>query len=437
MTNRPLKLPTLHPIVLGSLALLSGLFALGLGVKPPAAQAELVDSPKAVVDEAWQLINQNFVDNTFNHTNWQQVRQELLSREYTSSEQAYSAIRQAIADLNDPYTRFLDPEQFKSLSQQTSGELTGIGVVLAEDEQTNKVFILQSVPDSPASKAGLQSGDHIVEIDGTRTKGMDTQQVAALMRGEADTKVNLVVQRGKQSPFRITLSRAVIALRTVDYLVKQEGQHRIGYIRLKEFSSHAAEQVKDAIEKLTAQKVDAFVLDLRGNPGGLLDASLEIAKMWINRGMIVQMTDRNGLSDRFFADQSSLTDLPLVVLVDGNSASSSEILTGALQDNNRATVVGTKTFGKAFVQSVHELSDESGMTVTVAHYYTPKGTDISKKGITPDLVTSITELQALELSTSSNWLTSRHDPSYQQALQVLSQEISSRRETLSQLQSRQ
>jgi carboxyl-terminal processing protease len=208
-------------------------------------------------------------------------------------------------------------------------------------------------------------------------------------------------------------------LPTVRYSLKQENNRRIGYIRLNEFSSHASEQMQRAIRDLASKKVDGFVLDLRGNPGGLLQSSIEISRMWMDRGSIVRTVDRKGKSEQVSANRTALTNLPLVVLVDGNSASSSEILTGALMDNKRATVVGATTFGKALVQSVHSLSDGSGLAVTIAHYYTPKGTDISKRGIDPDIKVELTESDRARLSANPRLIATPSDPQYARAVATL------------------
>jgi carboxyl-terminal processing protease len=382
-------------------------------------RAALQDSPKAVVDEAWQIVNREYVDGGFNNLNWQQVRQTLLSKTYTSREQAYAALRQELEKLDDPYTRFMDPKQYEALSNQTSGELSGVGIRLEVNDKTKSLTVVEPIENSPAIKAGIQSGDHIVSINGKQTRGMTVEDASNLIRGEAGTKVSLEIGRATDKPFVISLTRARIELQTVRYALNQEGKNRIGYIRLNEFSSHAADQMRRAIKDLNDKKVAGFVLDLRSNPGGLLQASIEISRMWMDQGAIVRTVDRKGKNEEVSANQTALTKLPLVVLVDGNSASSSEILTGALKDNGRATVVGTQTFGKALVQSVHNLADGSGLAVTIAHYYTPKGTDISHKGIAPDVKVELTEGDRKTLSSNPKLIGTTQDSQYARAVQEL------------------
>jgi carboxyl-terminal processing protease len=385
--------------------------------------AALEDSPKTVLDEAWQIVNQKYVDPNFNQVDWQSVRTRLLSTEYSSTDQAYAALRQALGELGDRYTRFLDPEQYQALSNQTSGELTGVGMRLQLDQQINRIVVAEPMENSPAMLAGIQSGDRILQIDGKSTDNMKVEQAAQLIRGEVGTQITLKLFRPGFQEFEVTLTRSRIALPAVHYSLKQEGSNKIGYIRLKEFSSHAAEQMRSAIQNLEQQNVDGFVLDLRGNPGGLLYASIDIAKMWLNEGDIVRTVNRDGFGEDFEAKGKALTSLPLAVLVDNNSASASEILAGALQDNGRATIIGGQTFGKALVQSVHRLSDGSGLAVTIAHYYTPNGTDISHKGITPDIQVDMNSAEQLRAATNGSLLGTHEDPCYLQAISNLQAQI--------------
>jgi len=422
---------TLKHVSLSKLALCGGavvataavsLFGPGLG----RVRAALQDSPKAVLDEAWQIVNREYVDDTFNRVDWQQVRQRLLDKNYSSRDQAYTALRKELEKLNDPYTRFMNPKQYEALTNQTSGELSGIGIRLEVAEQTKALMVVEPIENSPALKAGLKSGDRIVSINGKLTKGMTVENASNLIRGDVGTKVSLEIRRDQGQPFVVSITRARIELATVRYSLKQEGKSNIGYIRLNEFSSHAADQMRRAIKDLQTQKADGFVLDLRGNPGGLLQSSIEISRMWMGEGAIVRTVDRRGKNEEVSANQTALTKLPLVVLVDGNSASSSEILTGALKDNGRATVVGSQTFGKALVQSVHNLADGSGLAVTIAHYYTPKGTDISHKGITPDIKIDLTEADKQTLSSNPKLLATLQDPQYSGAVSALERIILAR-----------
>lgn len=400
----------------GAIATLSALALPGFS---ESVSATLKDSPKAIVDEAWQIVNQVYVDPSFNRLDWMEVREELLGQEYTSREQAYTALRDALERLEDPYTRFMDPEQYERLSNQTAGELSGVGMQLMLDEATREITVVNPIKNSPAIEAGIQAGDRILAIDGKSTQGMSVEKAAEKIRGRVGTDITLRIRREGRGEFDVTLTRARIELETVRYRLNTEGNRQIGYIQLQEFNSHAAEQMEEAIEELLEKDVDGFVLDLRGNPGGLLRSSIDIARMWMDTGAIVSTIDRNGDSEEIRANRTALTDLPAVVLVDDNSASASEILAGAMQDNKRAVVMGTQTFGKALVQKVFSLSDGSGLAVTVAHYYTPNGTDISHKGVTPDVTVEMSTLEKKQLASDPNLIGTREDPCYARAIAIL------------------
>lgn len=417
--NRPLRhVCPLQLAFFGSMAVTTttlGLLSPGLSGSGRAGAA-LQDNPKAVVDEVWQIVNREYVDTTFNKVDWQRVRQTLLSKNYTSREQAYESIQNALKQLNDPYTRFMDAEQYRELTTQTAGELSGIGIRLELNKQTQILTVVEPVENSPALRAGIKAGDQLLAIDRKATVNMSVEAASSLIRGQTGTQITLKVARKGQASFDLKLTRALIELPTVRYALRQEGKDRIGYLRLNEFNAHAASQMSQAVQSLKSQQVNGFVLDLRGNPGGLLQSSVEISRMWLDQGSIVRTVGRSGKAVEVTANRSALTQLPLVVLVDGNSASASEILAGALKDNRRATVVGNPTFGKALVQSVQSLSDGSGLAVTVAHYYTPNGTDISRKGVAPDIQVTLTGQQRQALSTNPNLVGTQADPYYAQAV---------------------
>jgi carboxyl-terminal processing protease len=377
------------------------------------------DSAKVLVDEVWQIVNNTYVDRTFNHNDWEATRRQLLSVNYSSKTQVYDAIRAALKKLDDPYTRFLDPQKYAELTQQTSGELSGIGARLVLDKTTKLLTIVETFANSPASNAGLKPGDRILEVDGKSVQGVKPEKAVSLVRGKSGTLVTLKIAREDQKSITIALTRQLVQITNVTSAVKQEGDKRIGYIRLAEFDDHADTQVKAAIESLEQQNINGFVLDLRGNPGGLLSMAVGISSLWLDRGSIVKTVVRNGDTVTIAAEHTAITRLPLALLVDGSSASASEIVTGALKDSRRAIVVGTKTFGKGIVQHVYPLSDGSGLSITVARYFTPNGFDIHRKGILPNVAVPLTQAQLKRLADNPNLLASQSDPQYQKAVQSI------------------
>lgn len=406
----------------GAIATTFSLSLVGPGVGN-AVRAAWQDSPKVVVDQAWQIVNREYVDPSYNGQDWEEVRRDLLDRSYTSKEQAYTALRDTLKTLEDPYTRFMDPEQYQALTNQTSGELSGVGMRLQIDPDTEVLTVAAPIKNSPAMDAGVEAGDQILMIDGRATRSMTVEEAAQLIRGEEGTSVKLKFSRQGRSFDRL-LTRARIEVPSVQFSLQQEGGDRIGYIRLSQFTAHAAEEMEAAIKDLNSQGADAFVLDLRGNPGGLLYAAIDISRMWLESGEIVSTIDRDEKDEHIIANRTAITDLPLAVLVDKGSASSSEILAGALQDNKRATIVGTDTFGKALVQSLHPLNDGSGIAVTIAHYYTPNGTDISQTGIVPDVKLKLSEKQQKALANNPDDIGTSKDPQYAKAVSLLSRTMS-------------
>ena len=362
---------------------------------PTASGGSISDSPKEVIDQVWQIVYRDYLDSSgdYDEKSWRQLRSKLLKKSFAGNAESYEAIRGMLASLNDPYTRFLDPKQFKEMRIDTSGELMGVGIQLSLDTKTKELVVVSPIEGTPASRAGVLSKDVIVSIDGDSTKGMSTEDAVKLIRGPEGSEVVLGLRRGDQV-LDVPLTRARIEINAVTYrLNKTQDQRKIGYIRLKQFNANAAKEMRQAAKSLEEQGAEGYVLDLRGNPGGLLEASIDIARQWLNEGIIVSTRTREGIRDVRRATGSAITDKPLVVLIDQGSASASEILSGSLQDNSRAELVGQKTFGKGLVQAVRGLSDGSGLTVTIAKYLTPKGTDIHKNGIEPDVSSVMTEEQ--------------------------------------------
>ncbi|CAM6092327.1 unnamed protein product [Calypogeia fissa] len=347
--------------------------------------------------EAWRIVDRAYVDKSFNGQSWFRYREDALKREpMMTRSQTYDAIRKMLATLDDPFTRFLEPEKFKALKSGTNGALIGVGLEVGFDVSlggtSEDLVVVSPVLGGPAGRAGIVPGDVILAIDGVSTKGMGLYDAARRLQGPLNSPVNLtVLNKNISMPKTVTVLREKVTLNPVSWKLcdvsnADQGPTKLGYIRLSTFNQNSSRAVKTAIENLRESGATAFVLDIRNNSGGLFPAGVEIAKMWLDRGVIVYITDSKGVRDIYETDGvgAIATTEPLTVLVNKGTASASEILAGALKDNNRAVIVGETTFGKGRIQSIFQLSDGSGLAVTVARYETPAHINIDKVGITPD-----------------------------------------------------
>jgi carboxyl-terminal processing protease len=343
-------------------------------------------SEQQLVLQAWRTINQAYYDNSFNHQNWWLLRDRTLKEAIPTEEAAYQAITKMIATLDEPFTRLLRPEQYRSLQVNTAGELSGVGLQIGVKADSNAIEVIAPILGSPAAKAGILPHDLITQIDATPTSELTLDTAALKMRGPTGTNISIMVQTADSAPREVILVREKIELNPVTAELHTENGQKIGYLRLSQFSAKAAQELADRTKKLQQQGATAFILDLRNNPGGLVQAGVEIARQWLDEGAIVYTVDRQGAIDEIDANGTAITDAPLVVLVNEGTASASEILAGALHDNGRAKLIGMKTFGKGLIQSLFDLPNGSGLAVTVAKYETPNHQDIHKLGITPDRI---------------------------------------------------
>lgn len=292
-----------------------------------------------------------------------------------------NTVKGYIAGLGDPYSEYFTPEEYAETMNDSSGSYVGIGVAVQQDSDTGAIRALTVYSGSPADKAGMQSGDIITAVDGTDITSSDLDKVVTLIRGKAGSKVQVTVYRdGKY--LDLTMQRAKVDKVTVTSKMLDE---TIGYIQLTEFDSVSADQLKDAVDQLRSQGMTSFVLDLRDDPGGLLTSVTDIADLFLPKGDgILYMMDKQKNRTDYKCKEAQYITEPVVVLVNGNTASAAEVLSGALRDNGRAQIVGTQTFGKGIVQTFFPLSDGSAVKLTTAHYFTPGGTDIHGVGIKPD-----------------------------------------------------
>lgn len=346
-------------------------------------------TPVELYDNVWRLINSKYVDQTNNEQDWSKWRHRYDDVIKTDAD-AYVAIETMVASLNDPYTKFLDPKEFSEETGSIKGSLKGIGIQIGVKD--GKLMVIAPIEDTPAEKAGLMADDEILSIDGKSTKGITVDKAADQIRGEEGTNVTLVVKRKDQEPKSYTITRKEIEIKSVSQKIPENVNmpKDICYIRLSSFiSRNASKEISDILTKSTDKK--AYILDLRSNPGGLLSNAIYISDMFLNGGAIVSTVDRDGYKETTKANRGTLTTKPLVVLVDKGSASASEIFSGAIKDNKRGVIVGTQSFGKGLVQEINKLPNNAGINITIQKYLTPNGTDIHKKGITPDVLVELSE----------------------------------------------
>ena len=378
-----------------------------------------------IAQQVWEIVNKDYVDGTFNNQDWQAVRDRFTKQPTKTPEQSYENVRKMLETLGDPYTRFLDPEQYKALQTSTTGELSGVGLQIGLDNDSKRIVVIAPIDGTPAARAGIKARDFIVQVDGKPTKNLTLDQVANLLRGRKGSKVTLVMERDKNE-FNVTLQRDRIEIDPVVAAIKVDKGFKVGYARLSTFNANAVDKMRKAIQEEKDKGVDGYIMDLRANPGGLLTAGIDIARLWLDKDqVIIKTVSRQGTQDVIRSDRSSLTDKPLVVLVDGGTASASEILSGALQDNKRATLVGAKTFGKGLIQQVYTLNNSEdagiGIAVSIAKYQTPSGADIHKKGIKPDVAEELSkDFTADQIATSK-------DNQYAKALEVLEGKIAAQK----------
>jgi carboxyl-terminal processing protease len=288
-----------------------------------------------------------------------------------------------VAATGDPYTNYFNAQEAKAFNAELSGSFTGIGAELGTDSDNN-ILIISPLSGYPAQQAGLQSKDIIAAVDKQSTNGLSVDSVVKKIRGPENSKVTLTIVRGGGNPFDVTITRAKITVPSVESHI----DGNVGYIKINQFGSDTAQLAQNAASDFKAKGVKGIVLDLRGDPGGYLQAAIDISSMWLDKGKTVVSERKAGITQNtdYAKGNATLKGIPTVVLIDGGSASASEITAGALHDNNAATLVGTKSFGKGSVQQVINLSDGGELKVTTAHWYTPAGKNINKQGITPDTV---------------------------------------------------
>lgn len=324
---------------------------------------------------------------------FERVRSDYVD-ETTDQELIEAAISGMLASL-DPHSSYMNANRFQDMQVETQGEFGGLGIEVTMENGV--VRVMSPIDDTPAFRAGLEPGDYITHLDGEPVLGLELSEAVDRMRGKVGTDLNVTIVRGDQDPFDVTITRAVITIQSV----RSRFEGDVGYLRITSFSGQTASGVERALRKFTDEKGDSLkgiVLDLRNNPGGLLNQAVDVSDAFLDKGEIVSTRSRVASeSERHNARDGDLVNgLPVVVLINGGSASASEIVAGALQDHDRAIIMGTQSFGKGSVQTIIPLSKHGAMRLTTARYYTPSGTSIQATGITPDIIVEQARIEELD-----------------------------------------
>lgn len=336
-------------------------------------------TPQKLFDKTWKIIYRDYYDPTLNHQDWNKWKYHYQGKIRTSDD-AKVAIDSMIASLNEPYTRFMNTKDFDDLATSITSKIYGIGVNIYSN--AGKIEVFNVIPSTPADYSDIKQGDLIIAVDGKDTNGMNVSEVATLVRGPENSIVELTILRDNKKLTK-KIKRKEIKIKNVKSSIID---NHIGYIQIISFMGGTTpNEFMEALEN--TKNTDSIIIDLRGNTGGLLDNAVFIANMFIPQGEIVEIIYRDGYKKSIKASPApqNLLNKPVVVLVNGASASASEILSGALKDYKKAKLVGRKTFGKGLVQKVVPLPNKTGVNITIARYLTPNGTDINKLGIKPDI----------------------------------------------------
>jgi carboxyl-terminal processing protease len=361
-----------------------------LSVMALFAQSQGPSQFNTLVNEAWEAVNAGYYDPSFGGVKWAAVRQEFVSANYGSREEAYAAIRQMLKRLNNPATRFLTKEQVPAFLDEIGGRPhigTGLLELLVVDveEESRKLQIVTTIPNTPARRAGLQPGDRLLAIDGVQTDGLGLTEAMEKLRGPKGTTARLAIQRsGKRFEVRVVHQELPAIESSVHRETRQWRGQRIGYVRLDLFLDTSVEQVREAVRKLEEERVSGLLLDLRNNPGGDVRSCLQIAGLFLGEAPLVNLNGREGLKP-LRASGEQVTKLPLNVLVNKGTASAGELLAAALQSNQRGAIVGQTTYGKGLVHRAAQLSDGSMVLITSGSLQTLNGVEILGRGITPDV----------------------------------------------------
>ncbi len=377
---------TSNPLTKALKRIVISLMSLGLFVLLIVPSALALNDGQQMILETWSLVNEGYLyPKQFDNIQWRKLRQKALGRPISTTEDVYSAIERMLLPIGDPYTRLLRPDDYAAMKASNLGsEINGVGLQLGARSNDGQIVVIAPLEGSPAADAGIVSGTKVILVNGESPKSLGLEATAAKLRGEIGSQVVVEIQNPDGETEELTLERRSVDLRPVRTRRLRSETHTLGYLRITQFSEGVPQQVEEALKELSEKDVEGIVLDLRNNSGGLVSSGLAVAEAFLSNSPIVETRNREGIKDEILASEETLYDGPLVTLVNGGTASASEILAGALQDNGRSLLIGSRTFGKGLIQSLSTLSDGSGLAVTVAGYLTPNGRDIQSLGIEPD-----------------------------------------------------
>ncbi len=354
--------------------------------------AALNDGQQLVL-ESWKLVNEGYLNTQrFEKVQWRRLRQEALKDPILNSEAAYTAIENMLLPLGDPYTRLLRPDDYAAMKASNLGsEINGVGLQLGARAEDGEIVVIAPLEGSPAADAGVISGTTLITVDGQSPKSLGLEATASRLRGAIGSQVVVQLKSPNGEIEELTLERRSVDLRPVRTRRLRNESHTLGYLRITQFSEEVPVQVNEALQELSEKGIEGLILDLRNNSGGLVSSGIAVADTFLSNQTIVETKKRDGINDSISAGESMGYTGPMVTLVNGGTASASEILAGALQDNGRSKLIGDKTFGKGLIQSLTTLSDGSGLAITVASYLTPNERDIQNLGIDPDRLLDMPE----------------------------------------------
>ena len=385
-------------------------------------------SSARLIDKVWNILDEKYLDASYNGHPPEQIRKRFLDPAYSTDAEERKAACAMLELLGDPLTRLLDPAEFASMAKEFNGEAASVGLAdpwTLRDEHTGAIRVLHVIAGSPAFRMGVQPNDLIEAIDDAPTKAMSRDEVFKRMAGESGTAVQLSIRRGAER-LRLSVTRELLTARTVRATMVTAPGTQFGYLALSQFGKDSAQEVRNALADMQKSGAEGVVLDLRNNPGGFVPASREIASLFLpGKQVLYHSIDRTGTAKDFESSGAQMMSKPLVVIVNGATTSAAEMLVAALQDNHRAKLIGSQTFGQGLIHSVQPMPDGAAVVIAIARFTTPAGKDVLHRGISPDVTVTASEMD------DPRGTASRPNRQYREAMNQLATEIARLRKGVS------